>query len=945
MAFSYTLANGGTMVIPDSAITVTVANNPTGAVTQGIVALVGEASSGPSWSQDQAAGNKLSLNTYGVGDIQRVVAKYGSGNLVDAFRGIISPSASQQITGGPQTIILVKTNNSTQATYQTADNWGTYTADQGGAQGDGIQVSITSSQPEEAPSTGNFSYIPSASGSALAARVNGGAAQTLSIAANTTPTALAAALSGLSNISAVGGVNIGVLGRSRYSNISIGCCFWTPMYLLLLLVQMFSPSSPSVGDTLNIPSGSVLAGAGNANVGWYLVTSVSNVSGAATIGAQLISSAPAPVAVAPVAISATPNNDLADYSSITINNVSGTNRNVLTGLTTKNITVSVAGSSLTATLQVGQVFSGIPTVSDLVYIPAGSAFEGAGNANVGWYQVTLVSNTISQAFIQMSRLSNGTPVAVSSTPIAATTDIQDYDTQIKGLGKSMEIYDNGGAVNIDTVMFNLGTTTEASWLQHLQVSAAELQKTFQDVRNSTNSNETYTVGGNIGLTIGYAGTSATMTIGLVGGILTLTTSIVGGPGANLNINLTKVSTIGDLAQMISNQPGYTASAGTAASGQRNPNQLDEGTWAIDSSLGNMPGRIKTDYYDLVSGPNGLSQSALITLVPSSTTIAGLPIDTSAQFLTGGENGGTTGLQASQAIDALQGVRTNFVVPLFSQDASKDIAAGLTDPSSTYTVDAINAAVKAHVLAMSTPTIKRHRVGIVSKRGTFAQAMTSAQTMATFRIAETFMDVVDLNAQGALYQFQPWYGSCKAAGMQAAGAYKSIFNKSINISGAIQAAGDYDDENVTQTITALQAGLIPITLQDTGGYTFVSDQMTYSLDNNFVYNSLQAVYVADLMALDLASSLRNAFVSQSVADVTPGAVESFVKAKMAQYLSLKYTVGSPQQGAPGGWKSISINIIPGVLQVAVVAIEATSIYFIPINLDIEGIQASTTATGA
>ena len=117
-------------------------------------------------------------------------------------------------------------------------------------------------------------------------------------------------------------------------------------------------------------------------------------------------------------------------------------------------------------------------------------------------------------------------------------------------------------------------------------------------------------------------------------------------------------------------------------------------------------------------------------------------------------------------------------------------------------------------------------------------------------------------------------------------------------------------------------------------------MTYSIDNNFVYNSLQAVYVADLMALDLANSLKNAFVGESVADVTPGAVESFIKAKMAEYLGRKYTVGTKQ--APGGWKSIGINITPGVLAVSVIAVEATSIYFIPIDLNIEGIQASNAA---
>jgi hypothetical protein len=62
--------------------------------------------------------------------------------------------------------------------------------------------------------------------------------------------------------------------------------------------------------------------------------------------------------------------------------------------------------------------------------------------------------------------------------------------------------------------------------------------------------------------------------------------------------------------------------------------------------------------------------------------------------------------------------------------------------------------------------------------------------------------------------------------------------------------------------------------------------------------------------------------------------------MAEFLGLKFTVGT--QTFPGGWKSIGIKITPGVLEVNVVAIEATTIKFIPINLNIEGIQSSAAA---
>ncbi|HUM43574.1 MAG TPA: hypothetical protein PKI14_11575, partial [Fervidobacterium sp.] len=153
---------------------------------------------------------------------------------------------------------------------------------------------------------------------------------------------------------------------------------------------------------------------------------------------------------------------------------------------------------------------------------------------------------------------------------------------------------------------------------------------------------------------------------------------------------------------------------------------------------------------------------------------------------------------------------------------------------------------------------------------------------------------------------------------------------------------FDDENVTDLEDALSAGLIPLQRQANGSYSFASDQMTYSVDNNVVYNSLQAVYIADLMALSLAESLKNAFVGESVADVTVGAVESFVKAKMSEFLGLKYTVGTSTY--PQGWKSIAININGSILSVDVSAIEATTVKFIPISLTLEGVKASSNVQG-
>lgn len=937
MAFSLTLAQGGVLIIPDSAVNINVQNQPGGIATSGTIALVGEADEGPSWSQDLADGNKLSANSYGPNDIGRVIAKYGSGRLVDAFRGVVAPSASNRIQGSPNRIILVKPNSSAKASRTTADSHGTFNALRGGDAGNQIQEAVATSTAEAAASTDSFSYVPSSSASSLALRVNGEAKQTQAISANMTPAALAAALTGLNHINAVGGVDRSILAALTGQNIELEVVSGQDVLIKLATPNIFA-GSPQVGDTLRIPSGSVIDGASNENIGWYLVTEVTNVSTGAEIAATKITSG-APAAVAPVAISATPANDLVGYSYMRIDNMSGTNRDSLAGLTGQNITVSVVGSSLTATLASGQVFASAARVGDIVYIPSGSAYQGAGSANVGWYQVTSQSNTTASAFIQMSRLSNGSPVAVSATAIAATTDIQVYDRQIKGLGKTLELYDNTGAVNVNTVFKDLGVDDAADWLESMLTSSAELRKTFTITRNSTNTTETFNAGGNIALQLGYDGTTATATIAEVSGVLRLQTSVSGGTGGNLDMDLSKIVTISDLVSKINAQTGYSAAVGSTAAGQKNPSVMDQLSLSIASNLGNRPGRVKMDLWDITTSDSGLNMGSGLVEYDATAT-AGLPEDNAAAFLSGGSKGGSTGLQVSQSIDALQGVRCNFVVPLISRDASQDIADGDTESTSTYTVDAVNAAVKTHCLNMSTAKTKRHRVGLVSKRGTFNAAKASAQNMSSFRIAHFFQDVTDLNSSGELEQFQPWMGAVKAAGMQAAGAYKSIFNKNINLSGAIQAAGDFDDENVSQCEDALLAGLIPIQRQETGGWNFLSDQMTYSLDNNFVYNSLQAVYVADLMALSLAQSLKTAFVGESVADVTTGAVESFIKAKMAEFLALKFTVST--KDAPGGWKQIAINISPGVLAVRVVAVEATSIYFIPIDLDIEGIQASNAA---
>lgn len=936
MALRYVTRNGSLLIRPDSSVAVQVVNRPGNVAAAGFLALVGEAAEGPSYAQDRADENlKPSELFFGPGDLSNVVAKYGSGPLVDAFLNAVSASADPQIPGTISQIYLIKTNNSTKASRTTKDAHGVFNAIRGGELGNDIKETITTTQAEAAPTTSPFSYVPSASAANMAFRINGGAEQTQAVSADTAPAALASALTALDNINVVGGVDRGII--SGLNGVTISLTASVQDVTIGLATPNVFAGLPTAGDTLRIPAGSVIGGGGAENVGWYLVTSVTNVDTGASIVATKVTAGP-PATVASAVISATPADDLLGYSSMQFDNMSGTARDTLTGLVGQDITVTVAGSALTATLAAGQVFDSDPVVDDIVLIPSGSAFQGTSNLNRGWYQVTAVSNTTSSAFITMSRLSNGDPEAVAATAIAAVTDIQVFDPQIKGVGKSLEVYDNAGAVNVSTIFKDLGVDSPADWLEALLVSADELEKTFDIVRDVDNISEQYVVGGIVALRLGYNGTTASATISESNGTITLTTTVTGGSGGNLSINLSKISTISDLVTKINAETGYVAASGSTLQGQRSPGVLDQMTLDICSELGNAPGRIKSDLWDLTVGDAGLANSILIEYAATAT--AGLPQDNVALFLSGGARGATTGAQFVSAIDALQNTPVRMVVPLVSQDASADILEGLTDSASTYSVDAVNAAVRSHVLSMSTEKLKKHRLAVCSKKGTFAEAKDAAQDLASARVACTFQDIQALNINGEISQEQPWMGAVKAGAMQLAAFNRSIFNKLVNINGALQAADDFDDQNVTHVEDALINGLLVIAEQSTGGWSFVSDGMTYGTDQNFVFNSMMSGYIADTVALDLAQSLKAAFVGQSVAEVTVEGVVSFMKTKFTQYLDSRLLVGT--ESNPNGWQNIEVNIDRNVLSVKAFVLVASAIYFVPIDLTIDGITSSASA---
>lgn len=835
----------GNLIIPGAYPKISVQQQNAGLSVSGVIALVGEAATGPSYSQE--TGDLEDSVTFGPDQMGSIVAKYGSGPLVDAARAASQPANDPNITGAPTALLLIKTNSGAKASVALSKiGGGTYStlvSKLAGEPGNQLFQQVFANgtdggAAEVRPTTGSFTWIPNVASLNIDLRANGGAALPLTVAANRTPAAFVSDVDALAGITATGGASVAT-AQSSVGNLSIGSIVGNQM--TLSYTGTFT-NTPTVGQTLVIPNGSVVQGAGTANVGAYVIISATSnsivavkLSDAAKPGA-VAGTITAPVTVGSVAVSATVANDMVVYGTVTIT------------------------------------------------LDAANPVDGIGKS------------------LEISELTSGTDLlsryafALSATPV---------------------------------------TWVSKAASPTLLTSATEYKVELDVTRIADGISEEHSAGGDVALRISYTGTTATITITSTA----LTTSVVGGSGANLNIQLASFATLADLVAYINAQTGYKALVGTTTLGQLAPTTLDRVTaQGICSTHGSYNGRIKVDAFKFFEAIRTGSAVVQQGTTPARAD-AGLPATGGPTFFAGGSKGASSTANFTGAMDALEKVTCNFVVPCISRSAAADIADALTDSSSTYDIDSVNAYARTHVLAMSKVKKKRNRQAIVSKRGTFQECRDAASNLASASVACTFQDVKVTDSQGNLTQMQPYIGAAIAAGMQSAGFYRAIVRKFANISGAVMADGSFSDRDDTQVEQALLSGLLPLKRHVSGGFYWVSDQTTWTRDSNFVYNSIQAMYAANIIALTTAQRMEDAFAGASVADITASAALTFLGGIMRDFRRLKLI--APSDDAPEGFKNARVTISGAAMIVEVEIKLAGAIYFIPISFLVSPVSQTAT----
>jgi len=891
--------------VPGAYVNTMVLSSSSGLASSGVVLIMGESTAGPDYTEVT-----LANNFYGPSAYNTVRSIYGSGPIVDAFSALTAPSNDPDISGTATSIYIIKTNKGTQASA-LVPSYGKFTALNYGTAGNLYNYTITSTNAEVPPQvTGNTvpAFGAPLNGDTFTIRENGGVAHVITLSSGTggaSPmTAQANALTEYNTIAA--------LPAGTTESVLDGLTLTPGTYTSVSTMSLSAAATLTlngagnyyfqIGTTLTTGAGATIALTGGA-----LASNVYfQVGSSATIGATN-----------------TFNGNIIAHTSVTLGG--GTiNGSViaLNGAVTVSVATNINAQS-SAPLGVAGAFGllGATGVTN-----SGSTVV---NGDVGSYPTASVTgfppgviNTSAHDNIAelVAELNSLLPAGITASEGAALNTVE------LTMAASAFPYASGSGESFELIDSTPGDLAALGLTAGLYTSSEEPAVEVQVINTTAGVNETFAIAPAIAMTVGYNGTTATLT----NNGTTLTTTVTGGTGSNLSITLSQYTTIGQLATFINTQPGYSATAAASATSLP-PSALDQVTAiGINSTTGAQPGRIKDSVYAFEQAMNTST-----VLGFTATATSGLPVPGTMTFLSGGTLGPTLAVDIVNAIAQMGGIQVNIIVPLFSQDASKDITAGNTDPGSTYTIDAINELLKSHCIEYSTPTLKHNRMAILSYNDTYANCKAQAQSLASYRTALTFQQATQVNSLGVNTLFLPWYAATVAAGMQAGGFYKSICNHLANIVSFQDPVG-YSSGDPTDVADAIIAGMLSLS-QNTSGILWVSDQTTYGFDSNFVYNSIQAVYLSDILALDLAQFFQTSVVGRSVADVTAGSALSALQQRFDYYRKLKMT--STSNDAPLGYKNASITINAPTMTVNVEAKLTTSIYFVAINLALSAVQQS------
>src|SRR5581483_5601677 len=507
-------------------------------------------------------------------------------------------------------------------------------------------------------------------------------------------------------------------------------------------------------------------------------------------------------------------------------------------ITYKNTLVPATSATVTHSGTFDLTVGGVGTSNLVVKVNGSDAYTWTSPGASATNTVAKLQTELNNSADWSPSLPAGISFTVGGIDTAATLTISRSSSgnpQREGYGRNFEVV--SGSLLTD---FPISTGLKVSQSENMAMIVISNKRDLID--------ESSTVGGNIVLMVGRnGGVAPNITIDANN------VTLINNSANEAVLAKAGFGAISELVAQINTIPNWSASLGSALYGQLPVSALDEvSNLGASGSGSTQPAQIKKDAYEV---EQMFSLSSQVSLTPGSA-VAGLPDAQSEVFLSGGVLGGTSTAEITNALAKFEKIRVNSVVPLFSRDSSDDIADGLTDASSSYTILGIHQAVKTHLSLMSTTKRRSERQGYLSLKDTYVNCKTQAQNLAYERVQLMIQDIRQIDSQGNLEWFLPWAGSCLLAGARGGSPVGTPMTfKYLNCSGIRQTSQplstpeqniviDFDPD--TMYDDAIQNGITFLEAPQSGGFRIVVDNTTYGKDDNWVKNRGNVQYAADVL---------------------------------------------------------------------------------------------------
>lgn len=475
-----------------------------------------------------------------------------------------------------------------------------------------------------------------------------------------------------------------------------------------------------------------------------------------------------------------------------------------------------------------------------------------------------------------------------------------------GFGRTLEV--SGGTA-----------LTRLFLIAELASAASEPQASLELIQPRDSATESGVVGGTVALTLGRdsSGSCTAATVAISSTAVTL--SQTGATPSSYSFLFADYPLIGGLVDAINDKAGWTASC-TAAMRTQSIQTLDQiaATGAFSAIAGEMPCRVKQDA-QAVSDFFGASTLADL----ESQVGKGLPDAEGRSNLTGGARNASSSSDFDAGFSAALAQDLNAVLPCISQDASDDIAAGLTDPSSTYDVETVHAMLDTHLRLRGSIKNRKEAQGFAGyRKPTKAEAFEQAAKMGSELIQMCMEDVLLVDSSNELKWKQPHMLAALMAGMRMGSEIgEPLTHKFFACQGVghyVNAStgkvmGDYNplvdyDEAISAGVTSSEPAA--------GSFRCMLDNTTYGADESFVFNRGSVVEAAQYIAKTIRGDAEASFVGRKTAVITAEGIKNRIRTKLVELFKGKIT--SASEDAPQGWveKTFTVEVVGNTATVSV-----------------------------